>query len=141
MAKHPRQRYPDGAAMRAALDWIEVESAKQNPQTQDIAPWMETSHIGSIPVPALASSLPPAIVTSSHPPGKVLRISAARPVPADPVLIERRSSGSNRRWVQITLLLMLLGSLVSSGFWWKAQLSPDNVTAPAAADQGANSGE
>ncbi|MFW2386688.1 MAG: protein kinase domain-containing protein, partial [Polyangiales bacterium] len=59
MAKHPRNRYPDAAAMRAALEWIDAESAKQNPQTQDIAPWMETSYIGSIPVPALASSSPP----------------------------------------------------------------------------------
>jgi RNA polymerase sigma factor (sigma-70 family) len=31
---------------RRKMTALEVESAKQNPQTQDIAPWMETSHIG-----------------------------------------------------------------------------------------------
>ena len=141
MAKQPHQRYPDAAAMRAALDWIEVESAKQNPQTQDIAPWMETSHIGSIPVASLASSLPPAHVTSSHPPGKVLRISSALPNPVEPVVLEKRTSDSNRRWLQIALLLMLLGSLVLSGFWWKAQLSPDQETLHSGQDQGPTRGE
>jgi hypothetical protein len=116
--------------MRAALEWIEVESAKKNPHTQDIAPWMETSHIGSIPVAALASSLPPAQVRSSHPAGKVLSTSGARPIPIEPIVIEQLASDSSRRWLQITLLLVLLGTLVFSGYWWKAETTPDETTAP-----------
>ena len=88
MARHPQNRYADAAAMRAALDWLEVESAKQNPRTQDIPPWMETSNIGSIPVPSLNSPLPPALATSSHPPGKVLSTSGARPIPIKPVRVD-----------------------------------------------------
>jgi len=129
MAKHPRNRYPDAAAMRAALEWIDAESAKQNPQTQDIAPWMETSYIGSIPVPALASSSPPPQASQSLPPGKVVSISSGRPLPSEPIVVEDLHGQQNRRWRQIALLLLLLGSLVSSGYWWKAQLDPGRNTA------------
>lgn len=121
MARQPHNRYSDAAAMRAALEWLEVESAKQNVRTQDIAPWMETSHVGSIPVAALASSVPPAHVTASHGAGKVLSTSGARPIPIPPTVIEDLPSNSNRSWVQIALLLVLLGTLVFSGYWWKAQ--------------------
>lgn len=137
MARRPQDRYTDAAAMRAALEWIEVESAKQNPHTQDIAPWMETSHIGSIPVAALASSLPPAQVRSSHPAGKVLSTSGARPIPIEPIVIEQLASDSSRRWLQITLLLVLLGTLVFSGYWWKAETTPDETTAPFVLDPNA----
>lgn len=137
MAKNPRIRYPDAASMRAALEWIEVESAKKNPQTQDIAPWMETSYIGSIPVPSLASTLPPAQVTSSYPVGKVVTISSGRPIPIEPIVIDELRSNASHRWRQITLLLMLLGTLVFSGYWWKTRLGPSEATAPQTLDSGA----
>ena len=141
MARRPQDRYPDAAAMRAALEWIEVESAKQNPHTQDIAPWMETSHVGSIPVAALASSLPPAHASSSHPVGKVLSTSGARPIPIEPIVIEELDAGSRRSWRQIALLLTLLGTLVFSGYWWKAQTGPIEPTAPVGLDPNAQHGE
>ena len=141
MSRQAHKRYADAETMRAALEWLEVVSAKQNPQTQDIAPWMETSHIGSIPVPTLASTLPPAIVTSSHPPGKVLSTSGARPIPVQPVRVDELRSDSNLRWRQITLLLVLLGSLVFSGFWWKSQLSPNRTTLPLAPDPAEEHGQ
>ena len=141
MARRPQNRYPDAAAMRAALEWIEVESSKQNPHTQDIAPWMETSHIGSIPVAALASSLPPAHVSSSHPAGKVLSTSGARPIPIEPTMIEELDSYSNRSWLQVALLLLLLGTLVFSGYWWKAQTTPNETTVPFVLDPNAQHGD
>ena len=137
MSKQPSSRYPDAASMRAALEWIEAESAKHNPQTQDIAPWMETSYIGSIPVPALASSVPPAQVISSMPVGKVVSISSGRPVPIEPIVIEALDPEINRRWRQIALLLFLLGSLVLSGYWWKAKLSANPATTRPDFDPGA----
>ena len=121
MANQPIQRYPNAASMRTALDWIEVESARNNPRTQDIAPWMQTSRIGSIPVATLNTSRPPAHVSSSHPAGKVLSTSGARPIPIAPVVVEEADLHANRRWVQLALLLMLLGTLVFSGYWLKAQ--------------------
>ncbi len=127
--------------MQAALEWLDVESAKQNPRTQDIAPWMETSHIGSIPVSTLASTLPPALVTSSHPPGKILSTSGARPIPVAPVLVEEPSADSNLRWRQLALLLILLGSLVFSGYWWKSQLSQDETTLPSGLQAGTENGQ
>jgi hypothetical protein len=127
--------------MRAALEWIEVESAKKNPHTQDIAPWMETSHIGSIPVAALASSLPPAQVRSSHPAGKVLSTSGARPIPIEPIVIEELDPYPNRSWLQLTLLLILLGTLVFSGYWWKAQTAPNETTVPFVLDPNAPHGD
>jgi len=139
MARRPEHRYPDAAAMRAALEWLEVESAKQNPHTQDIAPWMETSHIGSIPVASLASSLPPAHVSSSHPAGKVLSTSGARPIPIEPIVIEELDA--NRRWLQITLLLILLGTLVFSGYWWRAQTTPNDATPRPSLNPSAQHGE
>jgi len=141
MARHPQNRYADAAAMRAALDWLEVESAKQNPQTQDIAPWMETSNIGSIPVPSLNSPLPPALATSSHPPGKVLSTSGARPIPIKPVRVEEFRSDRMLRWRQITLLSILLGSLLFAGYWWDSRRSPSDATLPLGLDPGADHGE
>ncbi|MCZ6806845.1 MAG: hypothetical protein O7F08_07820, partial [Deltaproteobacteria bacterium] len=107
--------------MLAALEWLEVESSKLNPKTQDIAPWMESSRIGLIPVPTLASSLPPAHVSSSHRTGTVLSVSAPRPRPRAPIVVQDAGSEATRHWVQITLLLILLGALVFSGYWWKQQ--------------------
>jgi hypothetical protein len=127
--------------MRAALEWIEVESAKQNPQTQDIAPWMETSHVGSIPVASLASTLPPTHVSGSHPAGKVLSTSGARPIPIEPIVIEELDEDTNRRWLQIALLLTLLGTLVFSGYWWKAQTRQNEAQVPLGLDPNAQHGE
>ncbi len=121
MAKHPIQRYPDAASMRTALEWVDVESAKQNPRTQDIAPWMETSHIGSIPVAALNTSRPPAHVSSSHPAGKILSTSGAHPIAIAPVVVDELDPDSDRQWVRLALLLMLLGALAFSGYWLQAQ--------------------
>ena len=141
MARRRQERYPNAASMRTALEWVEVESAKQNPHTQDIAPWMETSHIGSIPVSSLASTLPPTQVSSSHPAGKVLSTSGARPIPIEPVVIEQLDLDTNRRWLQIALLLILLGTLVFSGYWWKAQTSPNEAGFPRGLDSNAQHGE
>jgi len=141
MARRRQERYPNAASMRTALEWVEVESAKQNPHTQDIAPWMETSHIGSIPVSSLASTLPPTQVSSSHPAGKVLSTSGARPIPIEPVVIEQLDLDTNRRWLQIALLLILLGTLVFSGYWWKAQTRPNEATVPTGFDSNARHGE
>jgi serine/threonine protein kinase len=132
MAKHPIQRYPDAASMRTALEWIEVESAKQTPHTQDIAPWMETSHIGSIPVSALNTSRPPAFVSSSHPPGKILSTSGARPIPIAPVVVHERDLDAKHHWIRIALLLALLGTLVFAGYWLEAQGDSTEVQIPAA---------
>ena len=116
MTKHPAGRYPTAASMRSALDWIEVESAKNNPETLDIAPWMEVSHVGSVPVPALNTSRPPAFVHSSHPAGKILSTSGARPIPIPPVVVDEIDLHTNRRLFQITLLLLLLGALAFAGY-------------------------
>jgi serine/threonine-protein kinase len=120
-APQPEDRYESAAAMRAALDWVEVESSKRNPQTQDIAPWMETSYVGSIPVPVLASSFPPAQKSSLRPPGTVL--SAHHPAPrSGPVPTKTKQVRSNRRWLQLAVLLLVLGTLVLFGTWQNAQL-------------------
>jgi serine/threonine protein kinase len=140
MAKHPIQRYPNAASMRTALDWLEVESAQNNPRTQDIAPWMQASHIGSIPVAALNTSRPPAHVSSSHPAGKVLSTSGARPIPIPPVVVEELDLDANRRWVQLALLLILLGTLVFSGYWLEAQTGGAEPHAPAALTPESNHG-
>jgi hypothetical protein len=116
--------------MRAALEWLEVESAKHNPRTQDIAPWMETSHVGSVPVASLASSLPPAHLSSSHPPGTILSTSGARPIPIAPIVIEALDDENKRHWSRIALLLVLLGTLVFSGYWWKSQTRLPEPAAP-----------
>ena len=121
-AKRPIQRYRSAAAMRAALEWVEVESAKRSPQTQDIAPWMENSHIGSVPVPVLSSTHPPAYVSSNHPPGKVLG-SLRPPSPAAVSGADKASpSPHGYRWLQVALLLLVLASLVSFDVWHQARL-------------------
>ena len=129
MAKRPINRYPSAASMRTALEWIDVVSANRNPQTQDIAPWMETSRIGSVPVAALSSSRPPAHRSSSHPAGKVLSTSGARPIPIAPVVVQELDT-SNRQWLQLVLLLTLLGTLIFSGYWYQAQSRPTEPTVP-----------
>ena len=119
-ARRPAERYQSAAAMRAALEWIEVESSKRNPHTQDIAPWMETSQVGSVPVPVLSSMHPPAHLSSHHPPGKILGSLTPRAAPAEPRIPEGALAQPRHRWVQMTLLLVLLGALVSLGAWQKA---------------------
>ncbi|MGD8824825.1 MAG: protein kinase, partial [Myxococcales bacterium] len=138
MAKRPSERYRDAASMRAALEWLDVESAKRNPRTQDIAPWMETSHVGSIPVPVLASSHPPAHVSSRHPAGKVLSTSGARPIPVRPKTVERGDTDGKRHGLRMLLLLILLGGLVVSGYWFQARRSPNEWMAPRGLAPGAS---
>ncbi|MEM9729325.1 MAG: protein kinase [Myxococcota bacterium] len=139
MARQPSSRYPSAASMLAALEWLEVESSKLNPQTQDIAPWMEASHVGSVPVPTLASSRPPTHVSGAHPVGTVLSTSGARerPVPPkSPLVIEGPSRGATRYWLQIGLLLLVLGGLVMTGHWWSQQVGarPGSTPTPEHAD-------
>jgi len=136
MARSPAQRYPDAASMRTALEWIDVESAKRNPRTQDIAPWMETSRIGSVPVPALNTSRPPAHVSSSHPAGRVLSTSGARPIPIAPVVIEKLDIDADRHWVRLALLLMLLGAIGFAGYSLKAQRDQADSQIPLGLDPG-----
>ncbi len=142
MQRQPHERYSSASAMRAALEWIEVESAKANPQTQDIAPWMESSRIGSIPVPSLASSLPPAhAVSGSHLIGTVLTTtSGARPIPVEPIVVEELEVDPTRRWLQVALLLLLLGTLVFSGYWLKTQQS-NGAAVPAELEGGETNAE
>jgi len=124
MARQPHRRYADAAGMLAALEWLEVESSKLNPQTQDIAPWMESSRVGSIPVPTLASSRPPTHASSRHPAGTVLSVSGARPRPVrpkTPLVVRDEEVRTRRYWVQIALLLVLLAVLIVSGHWWNRQ--------------------
>ena len=123
MEKQPAYRYPSAASMRAALDWIEIESAGNNPETQDIAPWMEVSHVGSVPVPVLNTSRPPAHARSSHRVGKVLSTSGARPIPIEPVVLEEIDPQTNRRLVQVAILLALLAALMSAGYWLESRKS------------------
>lgn len=133
MARQPAARYPNAAAMLAALEWLEVESSKLNPQTQDIAPWMESSHVGSIPVATLASSRPPAHVSGAHPIGTVLRTSQARSQPAPskgPLVIEGPRQDATRYWLQIGLLLLILCALVTTGHWWTRQSSATPPATP-----------
>jgi serine/threonine-protein kinase len=127
MDKRPQNRYPSAAAMRMALEWMEIESAKKNPQTQDIAPWMETSYIGSVPVASIASEVPPAHLTSSQPVGKVLSTSGPG---IEPIVIEEVDTSSRLHWLRIALLLVLLGTLVYSGYWYKAQTAPPDPPIP-----------
>jgi serine/threonine-protein kinase len=141
MASHPQNRYTDASAMRAALDWLEVESAKQNPRTQDIAPWMETSNIGSIPVPSLNSPLPPAFASSSHPPGTLVGRSGARPIPIKPTRVDEVRSDRTSRWRQIALLSLLLAGLLYAGYRWDAGHGHDDLTLPLGLDPGAQHGE
>ena len=121
MEKQRVRRYPNAASMRTALDWIEIESAQNNPQTQDLAPWMEVSHVGSVPVPLLNTSRPPAHASSSHPVGKILSTSGVRPIPIERVVLEEVDPRTNRRLVQVALLLMLLAALMSAGYWLKSK--------------------
>lgn len=123
MARHPAKRYVDAEAMQRALEWLDIESAKRNPATQDIAPWMETSQIGSVPVSALSSTAPPAHAGSSYPTGKVLSASGPRPIPIMPTLVEEVTSARPRR-LRTGLLLLLLGALAFSGYWYRAELWP-----------------
>ncbi len=134
MAKQPADRYGDARAMRAALEWLEIESAKRNPSTQDIAPWMESLRVGSIPVPSVASSIPPPTVRS-HPTGKVLTGSGPQALPEPtgpsrredsstwevssvaPLVIEEVDPHRSKRLAQIGALLGLLFTLVALGLW------------------------
>jgi hypothetical protein len=111
--------------MLAALEWLEIESSKLNPQTQDIAPWMESSRVGTIPVPTIASSRPPAHASSIRPVGTVLSISTRPSKGSAPS--PRGRSARSRYWVLIGLLLTLLGVLAFSGYWWQQQSGANQV--------------
>jgi len=103
MAKRPANRYPSAGSMRTALEWIDVESS--------------------------SAGRPPAHASSIHPTGKVLSTSGARPIPVAPVVIEELDT-RNRQWLQIALLLLLLGTLAFSGFWYRAQMNATEPTVP-----------
>jgi serine/threonine protein kinase len=120
-ARSPRaeERYESAAAMRAALDWVEIESSKRNPETQDIAPWMMNSYVGSIPVPVLASSFPPTQRSSLHPPGTVLSGPPPR-MHSGAVPKRAKLSARRPRWLLPALLLLLLGTLVLFASWHNA---------------------
>jgi hypothetical protein len=49
-------------------------------------------------------------------------------------VIEALDEDTSRRWLQIALLLILLGTLVFSGYWWKAQTRPNEATVPQGLD-------
>ncbi|MGB5811690.1 MAG: protein kinase [Polyangiales bacterium] len=135
MARHPDARYPNAAGMLSALEWLEVESSQLNPQTQDIAPWMESSTVGSYPVPALASTRPPAHASSLHPAGTVLSVSGARPrpnPPRAPLIIEHQGVDTRRYWLQIAVLLAVLGIMVVAAHWWTRQSGASPEATPAA---------
>ena len=132
MAKQPSSRYPDARSMIAALEWLEVESAKLNPSTQDIAPWMESSRIGSVPVPTLASSVPPAHLVGSYEPGKVLQTSAPPRRSPIPILFADSDARATGYWLRIVLLLTLLGVLMFSGYWWGQPRSANPEGQPSA---------
>jgi serine/threonine-protein kinase len=124
MARQPAQRYADAGSMQRALEWLDIESAKRNPATQDIAPWMETSHIGSVPVPLVSSTLPPAHASSSHPTGTVLSTSGPRPIPVAPVVFDDVAVGARRR-LRIALLLLFLGTVALAGYRYRTEIWPD----------------
>lgn len=135
MARHSDARYPNATSMLAALEWLEVESLQLNPQTQDIAPWMERSTVGSVPVPALASTRPPPYPSSHYPAGTVLTVSGARPrpePPREPALVEHSASQAKRYWTQILLLLVALGTMWAVGHWWPRQSGASSEATPAA---------
>jgi hypothetical protein len=56
----------------------------------------------------------------------VLTTSGARPIPVEPIIVEELEVDSTRRWLQVALLLLLLGTLVFSGYWLKTQQSSSN---------------
>jgi serine/threonine-protein kinase len=90
MSRDPARRYENASAMRAALDWVEIESEKMNAHTLDIPLWMEHSIVGNIPVPDLLrarSSAPPRVGPASEsvelPPPAPLPSFTGRP-PTEP---------------------------------------------------------
>ena len=102
---------------------------------------METSFVGSIPVASLASTLPPTHVSSSHPAGKILSTSGLRPIPVEPIVIEEIDPSNKRRWVQVILLSILLGTLVLSSYWYGVQQRSGEPSAPRGLDPSAEHAE
>ena len=129
MEHRPEDSFAHARAMLAALEWIDVESAKRNPATQDIAPWMATSAVDSIPVPSIASTVPPAY--APHQPGTILRsstpensgmhalgtfeaaINSVSPLDGPPtIVVDGKILKRERLWLQIALLLTILLGLI-----------------------------
>lgn len=104
MAKRPHERYPSAETMLAALEWIEVESAKHDPSTRRAG--------------------------SSRPAGTILSTSGARPIPIEPIVVEEINPDTRRRWRQVFLLLLLLAALGFSGYWWRSQGQPETSSVP-----------
>ena len=128
MARQPQRRFPHARAMLGALEWVDIESSKHSPHTQDIAPWMENSSIGSIPVPAIASSIPPPF--DSHRPGTILHAStgdlsgtyalgtfqsglASKHGHGRPIVVEQDEDKGDRIWAVIATVLALVLSLIA----------------------------
>lgn len=86
MGRRPTDRYTSAAAMQRALDWIQVDSGER------------------VRVPR-----------SSHPPGKVLTASGARPIPVAPVVVEEVHQEAHLHRVRLGLLIVLLATLVLYG--------------------------
>ena len=104
----PTLRYDNALSMRSAIDWVEIESERQNAQTQDIPLWMEMSVVANIPVTELlrGNSIPP-----SQPPGRASEppVSETRTEPSMPP-----SGNSSRR----------AKSCARAGFgggWWSSR--------------------
>ncbi len=98
MSRDPSRRYESASGMRAALDWVEVESERMNAHTQDIPLWMEHSIVGNIPVPELlraTTSTAPG-PRSSFPPAAAPKLPSMPPMPAPRV----RRDLTNPRIVQ-----------------------------------------
>ena len=79
----PHARYRNAEAMLAALDWLDVVSAKMSPHTQDIPLWMETSMVGSIPVTALGTA-PEVVALPGKPPSQKPPAPPTPPLPRRP---------------------------------------------------------
>ncbi|MBC7171764.1 MAG: hypothetical protein H5U40_05025, partial [Polyangiaceae bacterium] len=81
MSRDPKRRYDNASNMRAALDWVEVESERMNAHTQDIPLWMEHSMVGNIPVPELLRARSPSSAPPPPMPGASRQSSPPSPRP------------------------------------------------------------
>ena len=112
MAKRVDKRYPTAASMRTALDWIEVQGLRQPPRAQ-------SNH----PPGTILSTSPPNLSPpiESHP-----NSSGPRPIPVQPIRTEQIVHEDRRR-IRLTLLLILLGTLLFSGYWQRRQTTPSEA--------------
>lgn len=102
MGRRPSDRYSSAAAMRRALDWIQPDSSER----------LRLPH-------------------SSHPPGKVLTASGARPIPVAPVVVDEIHEETSLHRLRLGLLIVLLGTLVLYGQWRASESASGGWWAPA----------